>query len=118
MFFNQKLMFLFTQVFSIQINLVGKIEKPKIEKPKIKDLSNIELLHEVPFYDELSVVEISKAFKRYARSYKVEIIDSKDPLAQLEASKSSIEDLFKDLLNETKGFKYQITVKFCYANTE
>ena len=111
MFFNQKLMFLFTQVFSIQINLVGKIEKPKIEKPKIKDLSNIELLHEVPFYDELSVVEISKAFKRYARSYKVEIIDSKDPLAQLEASKSSIEDLFKDLLNETKGFKYQITVK-------
>ena len=30
---------------------------------------------------------------------------------QLEASKSSIKDLFSDLLNETKGFKYQITVK-------
>ena len=30
---------------------------------------------------------------------------------QLEASKSSIKDLFNDLLNETKGFKYQITVK-------
>ena len=29
-----------------------------IEKPKIKHLSNIELLHELPFYDELSVVEI------------------------------------------------------------
>ena len=43
-------------------------------------------------------------------SYKIEIIDSKDHLAQLEASKSSIEDLFKDLLNEMKGFKYQITV--------
>ena len=37
-------------------------------------------------------------------SYKVEIIE-------LEASKSSIKDLFSDLLNETKGFKYQITVK-------
>ena len=82
-----------------------------IEKPKIKHLSNIELLHELLFYDELSVVEISKAFRRYARSYKVEIIDSKDPLAQLEASKSSIQDLFKDILNELKGFKYQITVK-------
>ena len=35
-----------------------------IKKPKIKHLSNIELLHELPFYDELSVVEISKAFKR------------------------------------------------------
>ena len=69
----------------------------------------MELLHELPFYDELSVVEISKAFKRYARRYKVKIIEPKDPLVQLEASKSSIKDLFKDLLNEMKG-KYQITV--------
>ena len=35
----------------------------------------------------------------------------KDPIKQLEASKSSIEDLFSDLLNETKGFKYQMTLK-------
>ena len=62
------------------------------------------------FIMNLSVVEISKVFKRYGRSYKIEIIDSKDPLAQLEASKSSIEDLFKDFSNEIKGFKYQITV--------
>ena len=32
----------------------------------------------------------------------------KDPI---KASKSSIKDLFSDLLNETKGFKYQITLK-------
>ena len=82
-----------------------------IEKPKIKHLSNVELLHELPFYDELSDAEISKAFRRYARSYKVEIRDSRDPLAQLEASKLSIEDLFKELLNEMKGFRCQITVK-------
>ena len=44
-------------------------------------------------------------------SYKVEIIQRKDPIVQLEAIKSSIKDLFNDLLNETKGFKYQITVK-------
>ena len=49
-----------------------------IEKPKIKHLSNIELLHELPFYDELSVVEKSKAIKIYVRSDKIEIIDSKD----------------------------------------
>ena len=83
-----------------------KYKNVLIEKPKIKHLSNIELLHELPFYDEISVVEISKAFARYARNYKVEIIDSKYPLA----TKSSIEDLFKDLLNKMKGFKYQITV--------
>ena len=44
-------------------------------------------------------------------SYKVEIIEKKDPIVQLEASKLSMNDLFNDLLNETKGFKYQITVK-------
>ena len=44
-------------------------------------------------------------------SYKVKIIERKDPGIQLEASKSSIKDLFSDLLNETKSFKYQITIK-------
>ena len=44
-------------------------------------------------------------------SYKVEIIEKKDPIAQLEASKSSIKNLFSVLLNERKDFKYQITVK-------
>ena len=43
-------------------------------------------------------------------SYKYKIIERKDPIAQLEASKSSIKDLFSDLLNETKCLKYQITV--------
>ena len=44
-------------------------------------------------------------------SYKVEIIEKKHPIVQLEASKLSIKDLFSNLLNETKGFKYQITLK-------
>ena len=43
--------------------------------------------------------------------YKVEIVEKKDPIVQLEASKSSIKDLFSNLLNEIKGFKYQITVQ-------
>ena len=44
-------------------------------------------------------------------SHKVQIMEEKDPIVQLEARKSSIKELFSDLLNETKGFKYQITVK-------
>ena len=44
-------------------------------------------------------------------SFKVKIIEKKDPIVQLEASKLSIKNLFSDLLNETKGFKYQITLK-------
>ena len=45
-------------------------------------------------------------------SYKVEIIERKDPTVQLEASKSSIKDLLNDPSNETKDFKYHITVRF------
>ena len=43
--------------------------------------------------------------------YKVEIIGKKDPILQLKGIKLSIKNLFSDLLNETKGFTYQITVK-------
>ena len=44
-------------------------------------------------------------------SYEVEIVERKNPIVQLKTSKLSIKNLFSDLLNETKGFKYQITVK-------
>ena len=50
-------------------------------------------------------------------SCKGEITERKDPIVQLEASKSSIKDMFSDLLNETKLLKYQITVKFLLKNT-
>ena len=82
-----------------------------IEKPKIKRLTDINLLAELPFYEQLSIIKTNQAFKGYAMSYKVEIVEGKDLILQLEASKSSIKDLFSDLLNEIKGFKYQINVK-------
>ena len=44
-------------------------------------------------------------------NYKVKLVEERYPIRQLEASKSSIKDLFSDFLNETKGFKYQITLK-------
>ena len=54
----------------------------------------------------------------YAMSYKAEVVDKKDLIVQVEASKSSIKDLFNDLLNETRGFKCQITVKALLKNTD
>ena len=73
-----------------------------IEKPKVKCLKNIDRLAELPFYEQLSVIKTDQAFRGYAMSYKVEIIERKDPIVQLEASKSVIKDLFSDLLNERK----------------
>ena len=88
-----------------------------IEKPKIKPLKNVDLLAEQSFYEQLSIIKTNEAFKGYAMSYKTDIVEKKDLIVQLEASKSSIKDLFNDLLNETKGFKYQITVKVLLKNT-
>ena len=82
-----------------------------IKKPKVEHLKNIDLLAELPFYEQLNVIKTNQAFGGYAMLYKVEIVERKDPIIQLEASKSSIKDLFTNLLNETKGFQYQITVK-------
>ena len=82
-----------------------------IEKPRVKHLKNIDLLPELLLYEELNVIKANQAFRRYAMSYKVEIVEKQDPIEHLEASKSSIKDLFSNLLGETKGFKYQITLK-------
>ena len=82
-----------------------------IEKPKIKRLKNIDLLSELPFYEELNVIKTNHAFRGYAMSYKVELVEKKDLIEQLETTKSSIKDLFNDLLGETKVLKHQIIVK-------
>ena len=82
-----------------------------IKKPKVKRLKNIDGLAELPFDEQLSVIKRDQAFRGYAMSYKVEIVERKDPIVQFKTSKSGIKDLFNDILNETKGFKYQINVK-------
>ena len=87
-----------------------------IEKSKIKRLSNINLLAELPFHDQLNIIKTDQAFSRYARSYKVEIVERKDPTVQSEASILSTKNLFNNLINEMKGFKYQITVKVLLKN--
>ena len=48
-----------------------------IEKPKNKRLKNIDLLSEPPFYEELNVAKANHAFKGYALSYKVKIMEKK-----------------------------------------
>ena len=48
-----------------------------IEKPRIKRLTNINLLAEQPFYEQLNIIKTNQAFKGYAMSYKVEIIEKK-----------------------------------------
>ena len=73
-----------------------------IKKPKVKRLKNIDRLAELPFYEQLSVIKTDQAFRGYAMSYKVELIE-RNPIVQIEVSKWSIKGLLNDLLDETKG---------------
>ena len=74
--------------------------------PRLKSL-----LKELPFYDELNITKNNSAFNDHAQSYNVELIDKKRCNYKLKTSKISIKNLFKDLLMEMKGFKYQITLQ-------
>ena len=58
----------------------------------------------------MSIVKNKSAFSGYAQSYKIEIVDKRDVVVQLKASEMVIKELFKNLLIELKGFKYQITL--------
>ena len=60
-----------------------------IDKPIIKRLKNVDLLAELPFYNQLNIIRTDHTFSAYTMSYKVEIVDKKDLILQLEASKSS-----------------------------
>ena len=82
-----------------------------IEKPKTKRLKNTDLFSVLRICGESNVIKTYHAFRGYTMSYKVETVEKKDSLIQLETSKTSIEDFLKDLLDETKGFKHQITLK-------
>ena len=59
----------------------------------------------LPFNEELSVLKTNHAFRGYTANYKVESVEKKDLLTQLEGSKSGIKDLLSDPLNETRGLK-------------
>ena len=89
-----------------------------IERPKVKKLNNVQLLKESPFYDELSIVKNKTAFSGYSRSYKIEIVGKRDVVVQLRAREIVIKELFKVLLIELKGFKYQVNLAVLLSKTK
>ena len=87
-----------------------------IKKRKIKRLKNIDLLFELPFLEELNIIKTNHAVREYAMSYKVKLVEKKDPIEQLEASKSSIND--KRMRDRIMKQKYQITLKVVFKNAK
>ena len=74
-------------------------------------MKNYEFLPELPFYNDINISRKERAFKRYAETYKVEIINNKSLSDSLSMSKNSIKNLFDKLLREKRGFKYVLSTK-------
>ena len=66
----------------------------------------------LPFYKQLSIIKLNQAFQGYAVSYKAELIEKKDPILQLEASKLSVKGLFEDLSKKQKVLSIRLLYKF------
>ena len=64
-----------------------------------------------PFYDVINVLRKARAFKKYAETYEVEIINKKSLNDSLSVSKNSIKNLFDEFLREKKAFKYVLSTK-------
>ena len=85
--------------------------KQLIKKPLVKKLSNYKLLCELPFYDDINISRKERAFRGYAETYKVEIVNNKNLSDSLPVSKNSIKNLFDELLREKRGFQYIVGAK-------
>ena len=64
------------------------------------------MLKNIPFYDSVGISRKQHAFRNYAETYDVEVVDRISLSDSLFLAKSSIIDLFSDLLEEKRGFKY------------
>ena len=96
---------------------------------KVKNITNYQLLRKLPFFpkrskrpkrltknqilrnilplcDSVGISKRERAFRGCAETYNVEVTDRESLSDSLFLAKSSIIDLFSDLLEEKRGFKY------------
>ena len=77
---------------------------------KSKKLNKRQILKYIlPLYDTVGISRSQYAHKGYAETYNVEVADKISLSDSLFLAKSSIIDLFKDLLQEKRGSKYTLT---------
>ena len=79
------------------------------KKKRSKRLTKHQILQNIlPFLDSVVISRREDAHKYYAETYDVEVTDSISLDDSLFLAKRSINDLFRDLLREKRGFKYNL----------
>ena len=105
-----ELRFFSRKLSNIQLSKVFPLFPKRSKRPK--RLTKYQALKNIlPFYDSVSISRIQHAFRNYAETYDVEVVDRISLSDSLFLAKSSIIDLFKDLLKEKRGFKYILSVR-------
>ena len=81
----------------------------KTKRKWSKRLTKCQVLQNIlPFYESAGIFRREYAHRGAAETYNVEVVDSKSLGDSLFLAKSSINDLFRDLLKEKGGFKYNL----------
>ena len=84
---------------------------PKKSK-RPKSLTKHQILENIlPIYDIMSILRKEYAFRNYAETYEIEIAHDISLSDSLFLAKSSMFDLFKDLFEDKRGFKYISSVR-------
>ena len=82
---------------------------PPKRRKRSKRLTKHKILQNIlPFFDNVGISRREHAHKYYAETYDVEVIDNQSLDDSLFLAERSINDLFRDLLREKRGFKYNL----------
>ena len=84
---------------------------PPKKSKRSKKLTKHQILSNMPpFYDIVRISRRQHVHKGYAETYDVEVIDNTSLDDSLFLAKRSINDLFRDLLREKRGFNYNLYI--------
>ena len=87
------------------------LKRKKTSKKRSNRLTKHQILQNIlPLYDSVGISRRAHAHKYHAETYNVEITDRISLDDSLFLAKRSINDLFKDLLREKRGFKYNLYI--------
>ena len=82
---------------------------PPKRKKRSKRLTKYQILSNVlPFFDDVGILRRECTLRGYAETYNVEVMDIKCLDDSLFLAKRSINDFLRDLLEEKRGFKYNL----------
>ena len=84
-------------------NLKRQMKKPKSTVKRMVDYFK---QNPIPLAPQTNMTEVRRAMKGYARAFKINIVNERDPLIQLQETREEIGRFLKRLKVEMGGFKY------------